>query len=130
VPCPSASVSSDSNAAITDLLERHPFQAGVPYRPSTKPELVRAVISSGSTSLRALGSPDTGAFGGKWLPALAAIPTRTSRPGMVRIFPCGGVRSAVSRVMIERSVPLSVGRTGLSRMCCLHRPSCLRTMTI
>lgn len=56
MPCPSLSVSSDSGVEIRDLLELHPFTAGYQYRPSNKAELVRAVIESGSSSLRALGS--------------------------------------------------------------------------
>ena len=56
MPCASPSVPSDAIVQIHDYLEVHPFTAAARYRPANKAELVRAVINSGTESLRALGT--------------------------------------------------------------------------
>jgi len=56
MPCASPSVPTESGETVLDLLEVHPFVAAHKYVPANKAELVRAVITAGPSSLRALGS--------------------------------------------------------------------------
>jgi hypothetical protein len=58
MPCPSKGLPRVPGAKVTDLLQIHPFTAGVEFQPRNKAELVNAVATSARRprSLRALGA--------------------------------------------------------------------------